>query len=104
MVNDPDVSMFADYQDINHYYAGDRRTGTLAICIIFIICVTFTTALRFYVRTQLIRAIGSDDYMMLFSVLTFAVFVSFMVVELVYGTGLPRSMLTIPNAEVALEV
>lgn len=103
LTNDPDISMFRDHMDKNHYYAGDRRTFALATLIVFTFLSTITTILRIYTRTRIIKAFGSDDWVMMIAQLGFFHYLGFQFAEVVYGTGLRRDQLTIENAEMGLK-
>ncbi|PNS14421.1 hypothetical protein CAC42_3707 [Sphaceloma murrayae] len=103
LTNDPDTSVFADHMDIHHYYFADRRSFALAVLILFTFASTFTIALRIYTRTRLIKAFGPDDWVMVVAQLGFFHYLGFQFAEIVFGTGLHRSKLTIDNAERGLK-
>ncbi|KAF4556675.1 Hypothetical protein D9617_1g085540 [Elsinoe fawcettii] len=103
LTNEQDVSIFRDHMDINHYFTADRRTFALATLVIFTVLSTFTTVLRVYTRTRIIKAFGSDDWAMVIAQLGFYHYLGFQFAEVAFGTGLRRSDLTIENAEMGLK-
>ncbi|KAF2218967.1 hypothetical protein BDZ85DRAFT_175844, partial [Elsinoe ampelina] len=64
---------------------------------------TITTLLRVYTRTRIIKAFGSDDWVMVTAQLAFYHYLGFQFAEVVYGTGLRRSQLTLEVAELGLK-
>lgn len=82
----------------------DKPQSMLAISIVAMTMVTSSWLARLYVRTQVIKAWGSDDWVMTAALVSFLCFLISEICGLHYGTGQHIQDLEPARAQKALEV
>ena len=73
----------------------NNRGPLLRAVAITLVILAFTSfCLRAYVRTQMVKAFGLDDWLMLLATITFILFVACVITGVHYGTGQLSKYLT----------
>ncbi|EFQ26927.1 uncharacterized protein GLRG_02098 [Colletotrichum graminicola M1.001] len=82
----------------------NRGPELLAVNIVFVSTAVLATALRCFVRAGLVRAFGTDDWLMVLAMACFACYSAFSISGITYGTGRHHKDLSKENISEALEL
>ncbi|WYZ40849.1 hypothetical protein EsH8_IV_001190 [Colletotrichum jinshuiense] len=81
----------------------NRGPELLAVNIFFVSAAIFATALRCYVRAGLVKAFGTDDWLMVLALALFTSYSAFSIAGVHYGTGKHFADIERENIHKALE-
>ncbi|KAF2476778.1 uncharacterized protein BDR25DRAFT_203703, partial [Lindgomyces ingoldianus] len=79
----------------------NRGPELLAVDVFFMSTAIIATSLRCYVRVDMVKAFGLDDWLMVFAMLSFISYCSFSIAGVHYGTGHHRADLLAKSDEIA---
>ncbi|KXJ91809.1 hypothetical protein Micbo1qcDRAFT_57932 [Microdochium bolleyi] len=80
----------------------DRGPELRAVNIFFLTITLVSMALRCYVRIGMVKAFGTDDWLMVLATIFFVIYASFSTVGITYGTGRHRADLPVENYEAGM--